>query len=73
VRKGERRVDQEQKPRERAFLKELVPDWRPTRQQRLWAVRLVIVIVVVLVVLTLLGLPFGISLWDWIKLLVIPW
>jgi uncharacterized protein YjbI with pentapeptide repeats len=65
-------VDQEQKPRERAFLKELVPDWRPTRQQRLWAVRLVIVIVVVLVVLTLLGLPFGISLWDWIKLLVIP-
>jgi hypothetical protein len=71
VRKGERRVDQEQKPRERAFLKELVPDWRPTRQQRLWAVRLVIVIVV-LVVLTLLGLPFGISLWDWIKLLVIP-
>jgi hypothetical protein len=65
-------VDQQQKPRERSFISELLLDWRPTREQVLWAVRIVIVLVVVLGFLTLIGLPFGISLWEWVKLLIVP-
>ena len=33
----ERQVDQEQKLREKLFIRELVLDWRPTREQKLWA------------------------------------
>ena len=65
-------MEQEQKPQERSFINELVPDWRPTREQVLWAVRIVIVIAVVLGLLTLIGLPFGITLWAWVKLLIVP-
>jgi hypothetical protein len=65
-------VEQEQKPRERSFIRELVPDWRPTREQVLWTVRITIVLVVVLGILTLIGLPFGITLWEWLKLLIVP-
>jgi hypothetical protein len=35
-------------------------------------VRVVIVLVFVLGILALVGLPFGISLWEWVKLLIIP-
>ena len=31
----ERKVDHEQKPRERSFIRKLVPNWRPTRAQAL--------------------------------------
>jgi hypothetical protein len=72
VRDEERSVEPEQKPRERSFIRELVPDWRPTREQRLWTVRTVIVIVLLLGILTLVGLPFGITLWEWLKLLIVP-
>jgi hypothetical protein len=65
-------VDQEQKPHERSFIRELVPDWHPTREQKLWAVRIAIVLVVVLGILTFIGLPFGITLWEWLKLLAVP-
>src|SRR5215211_969496 len=65
-------VEQEQKPRERSFISELVPDWRPTREQVLWSVRITIVVVVLLGILTLIGLPFGITLWEWVKLLIVP-
>src|SRR5687768_14763362 len=51
---------------------ELVPDRRPTRGQLLWAIRISIVLVVVLSILTLIGLPFGITLWEWVKLLIVP-
>jgi hypothetical protein len=68
----ERQVDLEQKSHERSFIRELVPDWRPTRAQVLWAVRIVIVLVVLLSILTLIGLPFGITLWEWVKLLIVP-
>jgi uncharacterized protein YjbI with pentapeptide repeats len=71
-RKEERRMDQEQEPRERSFIRELVPDWRPTREQVLGVVRIAIVLVVLLGVLTLIGLPFGITLWAWVKLLIVP-
>jgi len=65
-------VDQEQKPPERSFIRELVPAWRPTRDQTLWAVRIAIVLVVLLGVLTLIGLPFDITLWEWLNLLIVP-
>jgi hypothetical protein len=35
-------------------------------------VRVVIVLVFVLGILALVGLPFGISLWEWVKLLIVP-
>jgi hypothetical protein len=65
-------VEKKRKARERTFLRELVPDWRPTRTQMLWAVRILIVIVGVLGFFTLIGLPFGITLWEWVKLLIVP-
>jgi hypothetical protein len=65
-------VDQEQKPRERSSIGELVPDWRPTKDQKLWAARIVLVLVLLLGILTLIGLPFGITLWEWVKLLIVP-
>ena len=65
-------MDQQQQPRERSFIRELVPDWRPTREQRLWVIRIVILFVVVLGVLTLISWPFGITLWEWVKILIVP-
>ena len=50
----------------------LVPDWRPTPQQVLWSIRIVFTFVIVLGILTLVGRPFAITLWDWIKLLIVP-
>jgi cytochrome b subunit of formate dehydrogenase len=48
-------VDEEQKPRERSFIRELVPDWHPTREQWLWAIRITVVVVLSLTVIALLG------------------
>jgi hypothetical protein len=49
-----------------------VPDWRPTRKHALWTARIVFVVVLLLGILTLIGLPFGITLWAWVKLLIVP-
>src|SRR5215208_1167641 len=68
-------MEQEPKtPRERIqnLTSLLVPDWRPTTQQVLWSIRIVFAFVIVLGVLTLVGRPFGISLWQWLDLLIIP-
>jgi purine-cytosine permease-like protein len=68
-------VEPEKKtPRERAeaLVRLLVPDWRPTVRQGLWAIRIVLAIVVVLGLLTLVGQPFGITLWQWLDLLIVP-
>jgi hypothetical protein len=67
-------VEPEKTPRERAedLISLLVTDWRPTARQGLWVIRIVLAIVVVLGILTLVGQPFGITLWDWLKLLVVP-
>jgi hypothetical protein len=63
-------VEPEKTPRERAedLIRLLVPDWRPTLQQVLWA----ILIVLVLGVLIDSGYPYGITLWDWAQLLIVP-
>jgi hypothetical protein len=68
-------VDQEPPPRERLgrFISEaLVSDWRPSRDQWLWALRVVLVLVLLLGVLTLVGSPFGVTLWNWLDLLIVP-
>ena len=66
-------MEPEKTPRERAkdLISLLVP-WRPTTWQGLWAIRIILAIVVVLGLLTLVGQPFGITLWDWLDLLIIP-
>src|SRR5215211_2541928 len=74
--KEESRVDQKQKLREREraskFIKDLVTEWRPSRDQVLWASRIVLGLAALLAMLTLIGLPFGITLWAWVKLLIVP-
>jgi uncharacterized protein YjbI with pentapeptide repeats len=54
-RREERKVNQAQNPHERSFIAELVPRWRPSRQQVLWATRLTIASVLVLIVVAFLG------------------
>src|SRR5215208_5462269 len=44
------------------------PRWRPSRRQVLWT----LAIVAVLTVAVLIGYRYDITLWDWIKLLIIP-
>jgi small-conductance mechanosensitive channel len=64
----ERNVKQEQKPSEPSFLRELIVGWKPTRQQVLWAIRVIIIMVVLLSILTLVGSQFeeSKSLWYWL-------
>src|SRR5215216_7111873 len=57
LRDEERRVDQQQQSR-----------WRPTRRQLLWASATFALLTVAI----LIGYRYGITLWDWIKLLVVP-
>jgi hypothetical protein len=63
-------VEPEKTTRERAedLRSLLVSDWRPTPQQVLWFIR----IGIVLGLLSAIGYSYGITLWDWIKLLVVP-
>jgi hypothetical protein len=63
-------VEQEKTPHERAgdLISLLVPDWRPTQRQVVWAIR----VVSVLGILVAIGYVYGITLWDWMKLLVVP-
>ena len=71
----EEREEPDKTPRKRAskFIKDLVaPAWQPSRDQVLLATRIVLVLVVLLAILTLIGLPFGITLWAWVKLLIVP-
>jgi hypothetical protein len=62
-RREERWVDQQQQDgqRERSL-------WPPTREQVLWTVG----IVALLTVIILIGYRYDITLWDWIKLLIVP-
>jgi hypothetical protein len=53
VRDEERSVEQEQKTRERSFIGELVPDWRPTKVQALRATRTAMVVAAALLVVLL--------------------
>jgi uncharacterized protein YjbI with pentapeptide repeats len=83
-------MEQEPKtPREQAedLIRLLVPDWRPTPQQVLWTVRIVVALVALLVLIrigyALPGTGFGQTevkqgvqpaktLWDWMDLLIVP-
>jgi hypothetical protein len=57
VREEKRRVDQQQQARQRL-----------TRRQLLWAGATVGLLTIAI----LIGYRYGITLWDWIKLLVVP-
>jgi uncharacterized protein YjbI with pentapeptide repeats len=63
-------MEPDKTPRKRAedLISLLVPDWRPDPQQGLWAMR----IGIVLGLLVAIGYFYGITLWDWLKLLIIP-
>jgi hypothetical protein len=67
-------VEPKKTTRERVskFIKDLVSDWQPSRDQVLWTIRIVFVFVVLLSILTLVGLPFDITLWNWLSLLIVP-
>jgi uncharacterized protein YjbI with pentapeptide repeats len=55
------------------FIKDLVaPASQLSREQALWVTRIGLVLAVLLTLLTLMGLPFGITLWAWLKLLIVP-
>src|SRR5215213_10229604 len=73
-RRGMSQVEPDKTPRKRAddLIRLLVPDWRPTRQQVVWAIRIGVAFVLVLCILSLVGRPFGITLWQWLDLLIIP-
>jgi hypothetical protein len=66
----ERQVEAKRDPREQALVlvRLLVPYWPPTARQVLWAIR----IGIVLGVLVLMGYPYGITLWNWLQILVFP-
>jgi hypothetical protein len=63
-------VEPQKTPRERAenLMSLLVGDWRPTAQQVLWAIR----IGIILSLLVAIGYSYGITIWDWLKLLIVP-
>jgi hypothetical protein len=67
-------VDEEQTPQERALqlVRWLLPNWRPSEKQILWVIRIAVVVAIVLGVLALIGNSFGITLWDWLKVLAVP-
>jgi uncharacterized protein YjbI with pentapeptide repeats len=68
-------MEQEPKtPRARAddLISLLVSDWRPSPQQVVWGIRIVLLFVLILGILTLVGRPFDITLWQWLDLLIIP-
>jgi uncharacterized protein YjbI with pentapeptide repeats len=76
-RREARKVGQEQKYRERSFVRELVPDWWPPTRDRVVRVSrtTVLIIVVALNVLLLLyvvSLLFGITLWSVLKVMAVP-
>jgi pentapeptide repeat protein len=69
-------MEQEQKPRERSFIRELVPDWRPTREQGVWAVRIAVVVAVtllgILALLWVISVLIGVELMALLKVLAVP-
>jgi hypothetical protein len=69
-REEEGQVEPEKTPRQRAedLISLLVSGWRPTLQQRVWAIKIAFVLAVVVAI----GYSYGITLWDWIKLLIVP-
>ena len=54
--------------REEDLIRLLVPDWRPTPRQVLWAIRIVFVFVLVLGILTLVGRPVDMTLEEFATL-----
>ena len=53
-------------------MRELVPDWTPTRRQILWAIRIIFSLVMLLIILEFVGDYYRKTLWDWADLLIVP-
>jgi hypothetical protein len=70
ARREESQVKSEKTPRERAeaLISLLLSDWRLAPRHVLWAVR----IAIVLSLLVGIGYSYGVTLRDWIKLLIVP-
>jgi|SRR5215210_5866145 len=66
----ERRAEREPRERDQLldFLESLVFGWQPSRGQVLWTLR----IVIVLSVPVLVGYAYDTTLWDWLKILIVP-
>jgi Pentapeptide repeats (8 copies) len=60
-----------QRKRAAALISLLVPTWRPTPRQGLWAGGIA-AFLTVLTVSVVIGYRYDITLWDWIKLLIVP-
>jgi hypothetical protein len=60
-----------QRKRAAALISLLVPPWRPTPRQGLWAGGIA-AFLTVLTVSVVIGYRYDITLWDWIKLLIVP-
>jgi len=68
-------VEQEQRApgeRGRKFTRELMPDWTPTWDQALWAVRITIALILLAGILELIADYYDKTLWDWLDLLIVP-
>ncbi len=50
----------------------LLPDWRPTVEQVLWTIRIIILLAVVLGILVVVGSPYEITLWEWLRVPALP-
>jgi uncharacterized protein YjbI with pentapeptide repeats len=63
-------VKPEKTPREPTedLISLLVSDWRPTPRQSLWAIRIAIILCLLLAI----GYAYGVTVWDWLKLLIVP-
>ena len=64
-------MNQDPTHQNRAFIKDLVPNWRPSRDQRLWMIRITIVLVVLLGTLIVLDL-IGPSPWEGLRVAMVP-
>jgi hypothetical protein len=69
---GERTVNQDPTPHKRPFISELVSVGRPTREQTLRTIRISVLLVLVLGFLSIFSSFYGITLWYWLRLLIVP-
>ena len=58
--------------RGRKCIRDLIPDWTPTRNQALWSVRITIALITLVSILELIADYYDKTLWDWLDLLIVP-
>jgi Pentapeptide repeats (8 copies) len=58
--------------RGREFIREVLPDWSPTRNQVVWTIRIAIALFILVIILDLVADYYNKTLWDWLDLLIAP-